>query len=175
MVEDSVSNAPHPFLDCDHPDQHSVPRRVHGASIWPPHIPVFRIEPTTHICSTGSAIDCWSDSNARQSRVTLRPLGVQFRNGTGTPSVTSTTLARRLVASSHNWGIQRGSGIVVPEILGSRSTDTMSGIGPTPREPDVVLPIGPSPTAFSLIDLAPVPPMTNETLGIRVVFGPRAM
>ncbi|ATI31322.1 allophanate hydrolase [Rhodococcus sp. H-CA8f] len=65
-------------------------------------------------------------------------------------------------------------GIVVPEILGSRSTDTMSGIGPAPLEPKVVLPIGPSPTAFSLVDLAPVPPMTNETLEIRVVFGPRA-
>lgn len=65
-------------------------------------------------------------------------------------------------------------GIVVPEILGSRSTDTMSGIGPAPLEPGVFLPIGPSPTAFSLVDLAPVPPMTNETLDIRVVFGPRA-
>ncbi len=65
-------------------------------------------------------------------------------------------------------------GIVVPEILGSRSTDTMSGIGPAPLEPGVFLPIGPSPTTFSAVDLAPVPPMANETLAIRVVFGPRA-
>ncbi|MES9512512.1 biotin-dependent carboxyltransferase family protein [Rhodococcus erythropolis] len=65
-------------------------------------------------------------------------------------------------------------GIVVPSVLGSRSTDTMSGIGPAPLEPGVVLPIGPSPIAFSPVDLAPVPPMTNETLDLRVVFGPRA-
>lgn len=63
---------------------------------------------------------------------------------------------------------------MVPEILGSRSTDTMSGIGPAPLEPGVFLPIGPSPTTFSAVDLAPVPPMANETLAIRVVFGPRA-
>ncbi len=31
-----------------------------------------------------------------------------------------------------------------------------------------------SPTTFSAVDLAPVPPMANETLAIRVVFGPRA-
>ncbi|MFE4499289.1 biotin-dependent carboxyltransferase family protein [Rhodococcus sp. NPDC056743] len=65
-------------------------------------------------------------------------------------------------------------GIAVPEILGSRSTDTLSGIGPTPLKPNDVLPIGPTPAVFPLVDVAPVQAVSNGTLDIRVIFGPRA-
>ncbi|MDI9914099.1 biotin-dependent carboxyltransferase family protein [Rhodococcus sp. IEGM 1379] len=65
-------------------------------------------------------------------------------------------------------------GIAVPEILGSRSTDTLSGIGPAPLKPNDVLPIGPIPAVFPLVDVAPVHQVSGGTLGIRVVFGPRA-
>ena len=65
-------------------------------------------------------------------------------------------------------------GIAVPEILGSRSTDTLSGIGPAPLKPNDVLPIGPTPAAFPVVDVAPVHQVSGGTLDIRVVFGPRA-
>ncbi|NMD63611.1 UNVERIFIED_ORG: biotin-dependent carboxylase-like uncharacterized protein [Nocardia globerula] len=65
-------------------------------------------------------------------------------------------------------------GIAVPKILGSRSTDTLSGIGPAPLKPNDVLEVGPTPVAFPLLDVAPVQPVTNGTLDIRVIFGPRA-
>jgi biotin-dependent carboxylase-like uncharacterized protein len=65
-------------------------------------------------------------------------------------------------------------GIAVPEILGSRSTDTLSGIGPAPLKPNDVLPIGPTPVVFPLVDVAPVPAVSNGTLDIKVIFGPRA-
>ncbi|MGC0366067.1 biotin-dependent carboxylase-like uncharacterized protein [Rhodococcus sp. 27YEA15] len=64
-------------------------------------------------------------------------------------------------------------GIAVPEILGSRSTDTLSGIGPPPLRPGDLLPIGPAPAHYSAVDLAPVPPVPGGTLDITVLFGPR--
>ncbi|HEY0639172.1 MAG TPA: biotin-dependent carboxyltransferase family protein, partial [Pseudonocardiaceae bacterium] len=36
-------------------------------------------------------------------------------------------------------------GLVVPEVLGSRSTDLLSGLGPPPLEPGTRLPLGPAP------------------------------
>nr|WP_291416285.1 biotin-dependent carboxyltransferase family protein [Actinophytocola sp.] len=66
-------------------------------------------------------------------------------------------------------------GLAVPQTLGSRSTDVLSGLGPAPLSPGTVLPIGndhsgPPPA----VDVAPVRPPATGDLVVRVIPGPRA-
>ena len=63
-------------------------------------------------------------------------------------------------------------GIAVEPVLGSRSTDLLAGLGPDKLASGYVLPIGPPPAAFPVIDLAPVaaPP---DDLVLGVAPGPR--
>ncbi|AVH21511.1 biotin-dependent carboxyltransferase family protein [Nocardia cyriacigeorgica] len=63
-------------------------------------------------------------------------------------------------------------GIDVAPVLGSRSRDTMSGIGPDPLRPGDEVPIGPAPRTFPILDLAPLPNLP-VLLDIRAVPGPR--
>jgi biotin-dependent carboxylase-like uncharacterized protein len=65
-------------------------------------------------------------------------------------------------------------GIAVDPVLGSRSTDVLAGIGPPRLEPGQVLPVGPEPAAFPLIDVAPVAEPPGGTVVLRAVPGPRA-
>jgi KipI family sensor histidine kinase inhibitor len=65
-------------------------------------------------------------------------------------------------------------GIAVPPTLGSRSTDVLSGLGPYPLAPGLVLPVGdayagPPPP----VEVAPVPTPSTEDLTVRVTPGPR--
>jgi biotin-dependent carboxylase-like uncharacterized protein len=64
-------------------------------------------------------------------------------------------------------------GIDVPPVLGSRSTDTLSGLGPSPVETGDVLPVGPAPSTFPDVDLAPTPPLSGEALILQALRGPR--
>ncbi|MEV0294240.1 biotin-dependent carboxyltransferase family protein [Nocardia sp. NPDC050710] len=64
-------------------------------------------------------------------------------------------------------------GIDVAPVLGSRSRDTMSGIGPEPLRPGDRLPIGPVPPAIPIVDVAPVATSTDEILTVRALLGPR--
>ncbi|WP_067567860.1 5-oxoprolinase subunit C family protein [Nocardia acidivorans] len=64
-------------------------------------------------------------------------------------------------------------GIAVPPVLGSRSRDTLSGIGPDPLRAGDVLPVGPPPREYPIVDVAPVPPPGSGLLTVRVVPGPR--
>ncbi|SFS72421.1 biotin-dependent carboxyltransferase family protein [Saccharopolyspora flava] len=63
-------------------------------------------------------------------------------------------------------------GIDVEPVLGSRSTDVLSGLGPAPLTPGTALPVGTPPERFPVVDLAPVadPP---EHVVLRVRPGPR--
>ena len=64
-------------------------------------------------------------------------------------------------------------GVDVPPVLDSRSSDTLSGLGPQPLRAGTVLPIGPEfsrPTA----EFAPVARPAVEQLLLRVETGPRA-
>lgn len=63
-------------------------------------------------------------------------------------------------------------GIDVPPVLGSRSTDTLSGLGPEPLRPGMRLPIGPPEADFPAVDLAPVPAPAVAPI-LRVIAGPR--
>lgn len=63
-------------------------------------------------------------------------------------------------------------GLDVPAVLGSASTDTLSGLGPAPLRAGDRLPVGPLPGPFPGVDLAPQPALPAEPV-LRVVAGPR--
>ncbi|GAA0895054.1 biotin-dependent carboxyltransferase family protein [Pseudonocardia zijingensis] len=65
-------------------------------------------------------------------------------------------------------------GIAVDPVLGSRSTDILSGLGPERLGPGTMLPIGPEPRNLPLLDVAPVAPLPGEDVVLRAVPGPRA-
>ncbi len=62
-------------------------------------------------------------------------------------------------------------GIDVPPVLGSRSTDQLAGLGPAPLAAGAVLPVGPAPEAWPVLDVAPVRPSRLE---LPLVPGPQA-
>ena len=64
-------------------------------------------------------------------------------------------------------------GIDVAPVLGSRSYDVMSAIGPLPLQPGDVLPIGEHTDDFPELDQAPVAAIADDVLELRVVPGPR--
>jgi biotin-dependent carboxylase-like uncharacterized protein len=64
-------------------------------------------------------------------------------------------------------------GVDVPPILGSRATDTLSSLGPAPVQPGDLLPVGPAPSTFPNVDLAPRPPLSSQTLVLAALRGPR--
>jgi len=63
-------------------------------------------------------------------------------------------------------------GIAVEPILGSRSTDTLSGLGPPALFEGTRLPVGDEAMGFPNVDVAPVPEPTTE-LVLEVLRGPR--
>jgi biotin-dependent carboxylase-like uncharacterized protein len=63
-------------------------------------------------------------------------------------------------------------GIDVEPVLGSRSSDVMSGIGPQPLQPGDVLPIGEHTTDFPALDQAPVASFSEDPIELNVVPGP---
>jgi biotin-dependent carboxylase-like uncharacterized protein len=63
-------------------------------------------------------------------------------------------------------------GIDVPPVLGSRSTDTLSGLGPAPLRPGDVLPVGSLAAAEPFVDVAPVRAPSPRPV-LRVLPGPR--
>jgi biotin-dependent carboxylase-like uncharacterized protein len=65
-------------------------------------------------------------------------------------------------------------GVAVDPVLGSRSTDVLSGLGPERLAPGTVLPVGPEPDAAPLIDVAPVAVPPGGVVTLRAVPGPRA-
>ncbi|MGV9457224.1 5-oxoprolinase subunit C family protein [Streptomyces sp. NPDC003635] len=88
----------------------------------------------------------------------LVPSGALLEVGTATAGV------RSYVAVS--------GGIAVDPVLGSRSTDLLSGLGPTPLTDGAVLPLG-TPTALpARVDGSPQPSPPTELL-LRVTLGPR--
>ncbi|WP_030247123.1 MULTISPECIES: biotin-dependent carboxyltransferase family protein [unclassified Streptomyces] len=63
-------------------------------------------------------------------------------------------------------------GIAVEPVLGSRSTDLLSGLGPAPLADGTVLPLGRPTGAHARVDVAPQPAPPDE-LVLRVTLGPR--
>jgi biotin-dependent carboxylase-like uncharacterized protein len=63
-------------------------------------------------------------------------------------------------------------GIGVPPVLGSRSTDTLSGLGPAPLRPGDELPVGDLAAEEPVVDVAPVAAPSARPV-LRVLPGPR--
>jgi biotin-dependent carboxylase-like uncharacterized protein len=64
-------------------------------------------------------------------------------------------------------------GIAVTPVLGSRSYDVMSAIGPPPLRPGDVLPVGEHTAEYPELDQAPVAGFPEDFLELLVVPGPR--
>ncbi|RMI32302.1 5-oxoprolinase subunit C family protein [Nocardia stercoris] len=64
-------------------------------------------------------------------------------------------------------------GVDVPPVLGSRSRDTLAGLGPEPLRAGAVVPIGRPGRGWPNVDVAPVPPVTSGPVTARVILGPR--
>jgi len=64
-------------------------------------------------------------------------------------------------------------GIDVRPVLGSRSYDVMSAIGPRPLQPGDALPVGEPADDYPELDQAPVAAMSEQLVDLRVVPGPR--
>jgi biotin-dependent carboxylase-like uncharacterized protein len=64
-------------------------------------------------------------------------------------------------------------GIDVPPVLGSRATDTLSGLGPELVRGGNILPVGPPPADFPNVDQAPTASLSGETLVLHALRGPR--
>jgi biotin-dependent carboxylase-like uncharacterized protein len=58
-------------------------------------------------------------------------------------------------------------------VLGSRSYDVMSAIGPLPLQPGDVLPIGEHTEEYPELDQAPVAPISDQLVELLVAPGPR--
>ncbi|MGL5818313.1 MAG: biotin-dependent carboxyltransferase family protein [Phycicoccus sp.] len=65
-------------------------------------------------------------------------------------------------------------GVDVPLVLGSRSTDTLSGLGPPPVAVGDILPVGPAPRTFPRVDHAARPEHHDGVARLDVLTGPRA-
>ncbi|MEU9173586.1 biotin-dependent carboxyltransferase family protein [Streptomyces sp. NPDC048420] len=63
-------------------------------------------------------------------------------------------------------------GVIVESVLGSRSTDLLSGLGPTPLTDGAVLPLGTPTPLHTRVDAAPQPAPPAELI-LRVMLGPR--
>ncbi|UYM05930.1 5-oxoprolinase subunit C family protein [Solicola gregarius] len=104
------------------------------------------------------------------------PMGI---DGRAVPAYSVEPLRRgeRLAIGTPESGLRsylavRG-GIDVPAVLGSRSADLLSAIGPQPLQPGDVLAIGDASGAFPSVDLAPPPRRPTEPVVLRAVRGPR--
>ncbi|MEU7650104.1 biotin-dependent carboxyltransferase family protein [Streptomyces huasconensis] len=64
-------------------------------------------------------------------------------------------------------------GVAVEAVLGSRSADLLSGLGPPPLADGAVLPLGRASGPHARVDTVPQPAPPRE-LVLRVTFGPRA-
>ena len=64
-------------------------------------------------------------------------------------------------------------GVDVTPVLGSRSYDVMSAIGPQPLRSGDVLPVGEHTDAYPELDQAPVAAIVDDTIEMSVVPGPR--
>jgi biotin-dependent carboxylase-like uncharacterized protein len=64
-------------------------------------------------------------------------------------------------------------GIAVDPVLGSRSTDTLSGLGPPPLSAGDRLEIGPDRLELPLLDVAPVALPHPGIVELKVLLGPR--
>lgn len=114
---------------------------------------------TAWVCLTGAPVPVTVDGREEPTGavLVLRP-GQRLRLGMPMSGLRSYLAVR--------------GGLDVPPVLGSRSRDTLSGIGPSPVEPGTRLPIGAAVAGEMLVDAVP-PQRYDARPVLRVVRGPR--
>ena len=68
-------------------------------------------------------------------------------------------------------------GVAVPAVLGSRSADLLGGLGPAPLAAGDLVGVGPPPSDWPVVDVAPVPPVLPDDpdgVVLRAAPGPHA-
>lgn len=111
--------------------------------------------------------------------LTGAPCPVTLTPGPVSPGMNAPVTVRpgqRLIIGAPRHGLRtylacRG-GIAIPAILGSRSTDILSGIGPAPLKPGDRLPLGTQARGFPVVDEAPVPRYDPDPV-LDLLPGPR--
>ncbi|KZE89326.1 5-oxoprolinase/urea amidolyase family protein [Microbacterium sp. TNHR37B] len=83
-------------------------------------------------------------------------------------------LVDRLAHGAYAYLAVRG-GIVVPDVAGSRATDTLAGIGPEPLRAGDLIPVGErAPQRVPALPLAPWGPPGDDVIEVALAAGPRA-
>ncbi|GAA0533137.1 allophanate hydrolase [Saccharopolyspora subtropica] len=112
------------------------------------------------VAVTGAPCPITVDGRAEPTNAVLRiPAGTELRLGVPPRGLRSYLAVR--------------GGIAVEPVLGSRATDVLAGLGPDPLAPGALLPVGPAPARFPLVDVAPVAPCPDDEIVLRVEPGPR--
>ncbi|MCX9190779.1 allophanate hydrolase [Carbonactinospora thermoautotrophica] len=119
----------------------------------------LRAERHLTLAVTGATADVWIGDRAvgRNAPLHLAP-GEILRVGPATAGV-------------RNYIAVRG-GIDVPPVLGSRSTDLLSGLGPPPLRAGDRLPVGTAVTGWPCVDLAPCQECADGPVRLRLRLGP---
>jgi biotin-dependent carboxylase-like uncharacterized protein len=117
----------------------------------------------------GGAVDIAVTGADPHPRIGLKPFGINSIQRVEDGDVISLGVPR---AGLRSYLAVRG-GIDVTPVLGSRSYDVMSAIGPLPLEPGDVLPIGAHTEKYPELDQAPVAPISDQLVELLVVPGPR--
>lgn len=114
---------------------------------------------TAWVCVTGAPVPLAVDARSEPTGavIALRP-GQRLRMGTPASGLRSYLAVR--------------GGLAVTPVLGSRSRDTLSGLGPAPVAPGDRLPVGHDVAGEMLVDAVP-PQQYDACPVLRVVRGPR--
>jgi biotin-dependent carboxylase-like uncharacterized protein len=111
------------------------------------------------LCVTGAPVPVHVDGrDVGPYAVVAAPAGARIRLGTPAEGLRSYLAVR--------------GGIDVHPVLGSRSHDVMSGLGPPPVAVGDVLPVGRAPEGYPDVDNLPQPVLAEEVV-LEVVRGPR--
>ncbi|WP_432488226.1 5-oxoprolinase subunit C family protein [Kineococcus sp. SYSU DK018] len=122
---------------------------------------VLRARTTLLVAVTGAATPVSVDgAPAGWCSVLALPAGGTLRLGAATAGLRAYVAVR--------------GGVAVPAVLGSRSRDTLAGLGPEPLGAGDVLPVGPAPGALPAVRTAPVGAPATGTVTLEVRLGPRA-
>lgn len=120
----------------------------------------LRADAAITVAVTGAPAEITIDGTAAEFGMAVRvPAGTTLRIGRATAGLRSYLAV--------------DGGLTVPAVLGSRSTDTLSGLGPAPLRAGVVLPVGAPTDSLPTSPAQPVRPPTAEPRP-RVHPGPRA-
>lgn len=126
--------------------------------------PTLRFDAPAAVAVTGAVVDVWVDGEPAERGSLVRVLAGQ-----------------RLAIGNARVGLRAylavTGGIDVPAVLGSRSADTLAGIGPAPLRRDDVLPIGDAsaaPARFAVTNEMVAGPLPGRGVAVRVVRGPDA-